>query len=206
LLAAHGIPFTPCRHVASPAEAIAFGLEVGYPIVLKGDAPSLNHKTEHKVVRLDLRNGDEAGTAWTELHRHLNGLDPTATILAQKMITGGQEVILGAFRDPQFGAVGMFGLGGIHVQVLKDVTFRVMPITDRDAAEMVRSVRGYPLLAGVRGSRPVDTALLESMLLRVNQLVSENDWIEAIDINPFIVSAAGQPSLAVDARVRLRSA
>lgn len=206
LLAAYGIPFAPCRHVSSPAEAIAFGLEVGYPIVLKGDAPSLSHKTEHKVVRLDLRNGDEAGTAWTQLRKHLDQLDPSATMLAQKMITGGQEVILGAFRDPQFGAVGMFGLGGIHVEVLKDVTFRVMPITDRDAAEMVRSVRGYPLLAGVRGSQPVDIALLETMLLRLSQLVAEHDSIDAIDINPFIVSQTGQPSLAVDARVRLRDA
>ncbi|HEY3174577.1 MAG TPA: acetate--CoA ligase family protein [Candidatus Polarisedimenticolia bacterium] len=204
LLESYGIPFTPCRRVASPAEAIDFGLEVGYPIVLKGDSTSLNHKTERKVVRLDLRNGDEAGTAYRELRSQLDRIDERAAVLAQKMVKGGREVIFGAFHDPQFGAVGMFGLGGIYVEILKDVTFRVMPITDREASEMVRSVRGYPLLAGVRGEAAVDIALLEQMLLRVSQLVTENDSIDALDINPFIVSGAAGLSVAVDARVRVR--
>src|SRR5207247_8468080 len=107
--------------------------------------------------------------------------------VAQKMIRGGKEVILGAFHDPQFGPVGMFGLGGVYVEVLKDVAFRVMPITDREAAEMVRGVRGYPLLSGVRGEASVDLATLETMLLRVSQLVTEQTALDALDINPFIV-------------------
>jgi len=206
LLEAYGIPFTPCRHVSSPAEAIAFGLEAGYPIVLKADSPGIVHKTEHKAVRLDLRNGDEAGAAFADLQRILKQVDPGAAILAQKMIKGGKEVILGAFHDPQFGPVGMFGLGGIYVEVLKDVSFKVLPITDQDASEMIRAIRGYPLLSGVRGEAPVDIASLERMLLRMSQLVMEREEIESLDINPFIIRGEGEASMAVDARVRLRRA
>jgi len=206
LLSAYGIPTAPARPVGSPAEAIAFGLEVGYPIVLKGDAPQISHKTEHKALRLDLRNGDEAGAAFRDLRATLDarGDAQEIPIVAQKMIRGGKEVILGTFQDPQFGPVGMFGMGGIYVEVLKDVVFRVLPITDREAAGMVRGIRGYPLLAGVRGEPPVDIATLEEMLLRLSQMMTGQTLIESIDINPFIVSVPGQPSLAVDARVRLR--
>ncbi len=206
LLEAYGIPFTPCRRVVSPAEAIAFGLEAGYPIVLKADSPGIVHKTEQKAVRLDLRNGDEAGAAFTELNKALRRIDPQASIIAQKMIKGGKEVILGAFHDPQFGPVGMFGLGGIYVEVLKDVAFKVLPITDQDAAEMIRSIKGYPLLSGVRGEASVDIASLERMLLRLSQLVIEREEIDSLDINPFIVTVPGEPSMAVDARIRLRRA
>ena len=206
LLAAYGIPFTACGRADSASDAEAFGRRAGYPIVLKGDSDSIVHKTEKKVVRLDLRDGQQAARAWQELRSLLDELDPSATIVAQKMISPGKEVILGAFRDPQFGPVGMFGLGGIYVEVLKDVAFRVLPITDREAAEMVRGVRGFPLLAGVRGEAASDVALLETMLLRVSQLIVENPAIEALDINPFIVHVAGEPSCAVDARIRLRAA
>jgi len=205
LLEAYGIPCTPSRAVRSPAEAIAFGLEVGYPIVLKGDAPGIAHKTEHKMVRLDLRSGDEAGAAFSDLRALLDSAGPDAAIIAQKMVRGGKETILGVFQDTQFGAVGMFGLGGVYVEVLKDVAFRVLPITDREAADMVRAVRGFPLLAGVRGEPPVDLAWLETMLLRLSQMVGDQPLIDALDINPLIVREAGQPSFAVDARVRLRA-
>lgn len=206
LLEAYGIPFAPCRPVTSAAEAIAFGLEVGYPIVLKAAAAAVSHKTELGLVRVDLRNGDEAGTAYRELREQLDPLEAGAPILAQKMIRGGKEVILGAFQDPQFGPVGMFGLGGIYVEVLKDVAFRVLPITDREAAEMVRGIRGFPLLSGVRGEPAVDVPTLEGMLLRLSQLVTDHPRLEAIDINPFIVRSPGQPSQAVDVRARLRPA
>ncbi len=204
LLEAYGIPMAPSRVVASPAEAIAFGLEVGYPIVLKGTSPRIIHKTELKAVRLDLRDGDAAGSAWTHLRAVLDAADPEATILAQKMITGGREVILGAFRDPQFGGVAMFGLGGVYVEVLRDVAYRVLPITDREASEMVRSIRGYPLLAGVRGESAVDLDMLEQTLLRLSQMVMEQESIASLDINPFIVSPPGAISLAVDVRVSVK--
>ena len=204
LLDAYGIPFVPFRRVASVAEAVAFGVEAGYPMVLKADSPAISHKTERGAVRLDLRNGDEAGAAYQDLRRTLDAIDRAAPILAQRMIRGGKEVIMGAFHDSQFGPVGMFGLGGIYVEVLKDVAFRVLPITDREAGEMIRSIRGYPLLSGVRGEAAVDVAALEDALLRLSQLVTEQGGIEALDINPFIVQGSGQPSVAVDARVRIR--
>ena len=208
VLEAYGIPCAAMRRVASPAEAIAFGLEVGYPIVLKADAPQFVHKTEHKVLRLDLRNGDEAGAAFRDLRGALDAVGGPSVIpiVAQKMIHGGKEVILGAFQDPQFGPVGMFGMGGIYVEVLKDVAFRVLPITDCDAAAMIRGIRGYPLLAGVRGEAPVDVASMEQMLLRLSQMMTGQTRIDSIDINPFIVSGTAEASAAVDARIRLRLA
>jgi acetate---CoA ligase (ADP-forming) len=205
LLAAYGIPFVPARHVSSAAEAIAFGLEAGYPIVLKADSPAIVHKTEHKAVRLDLRGGDQAGAAWLELRAALDKVDPEARILAQTMVRGGREVILGAFRDPQFGPLMMFGLGGVYVEVIKDVAFRVLPITDREASDMVRGIRGFPLLSGFRGEPSVDLETLEQTILRVSRLVCDHEIIEALDINPFIVRAAGETSMAVDVRVRLSS-
>ncbi|MGH9868443.1 MAG: acetate--CoA ligase family protein [Candidatus Polarisedimenticolia bacterium] len=203
LLDAYGIPFVAARHVASAAEAIAFGIEVGYPIVLKGDSASLVHKTEHKAVRLDLRNGDQAGAAFNELKASLQAVDPKARILAQKMLQGGREVILGAFRDPQFGPVLMFGLGGVYVEVLKDVAFRVLPITDAEAAAMIRSIRGFPLLSGVRGEAAVDLETLEDLTLRVSRMMCDHPVLSALDINPFIVRGRGESSMAVDVRVRL---
>ncbi len=204
LLEAYGIPFAPFREVTSPAEAIAFGLDAGYPIVLKGDSRTLTHKTEHKTIRLDLRNGDETGVAYKDLRDVLDRLEPGVPMIAQKMITGGKEVILGVFRDPQFGPLAMFGLGGIYVEVLKDIAFRIMPLTDREAADMVRSIRGYPLLAGVRGEPAADTSLLEQMVLRLSQLVGQEPAIDSLDINPFIVGTGAGPSMAVDARIKLR--
>jgi acetyltransferase len=120
------------------------------------------------------------------------------------MIRGGREVILGMSRDPQYGPLLMFGLGGIHVEVLRDVAVRVHPITDVQAREMITSIRGYPLLAGARGEAPSDLATMEESLLRLSALVAEFDAIEEIDINPMIVAARRGKSLIVDARVRVR--
>ncbi|HKY33781.1 MAG TPA: acetate--CoA ligase family protein [Candidatus Polarisedimenticolia bacterium] len=206
LLEAYGIPFVDGRTVASAEEAAAFGTEKGYPIVLKADSPAIVHKTERRAVRVDLRGPAEAASAYAELRACLDAVDRDGGILAQRMVPRGREVILGAFRDPQFGAIGMFGLGGVYVEVLKDVAFRVLPITDREAAEMVRSIRGFPLLAGVRGERAADLQALEEVLLRLSQLVCDNAAIEAIDVNPFIVREPGAGSCAVDVRVRIGAA
>ena len=120
------------------------------------------------------------------------------------MVRGGHEVILGVTRDPQYGPLLMFGLGGIHVEVLRDVAVRVHPITDIQAREMITSIRGYPLLAGARGETPSDLATLEESLLRLSALVAAFDEIEEIDINPMMVTPRRGGSLIVDARVRVR--
>ncbi len=206
LLEIYGIPGVRTKEVTSPAEAIAFGLEAGYPVVLKVAAPEVSHKTEAGGVKVDLRNGDEAGAAFTELSRRLAQFGPGGRILAQPMLRGGREVILGVTTDAHYGPLAMFGLGGVYVEVLKDVAFKILPLTDVDARKMIRSIRGFPLLSGVRGEKPVDLAILEEILMRISQLIAENPDIESLDINPFIVTASRDGSAAVDVRVRLKAA
>ncbi len=122
----------------------------------------------------------------------------------QPMVRNATEIILGSFQDPKFGPLLMFGLGGIHVEYLKDVTFGMHPITRHDAQEMIRSIRGYALLQGARGKPAVDLEVVEDALLRLNQLVGDFPEVEQVDINPFMACPHGESSLAVDARVKLR--
>jgi acetyltransferase len=154
-------------------------------------------------VKVDLRNADEVLAAHDDIVRRLGPRDPRLRVKVQKMVKGGREVILGMSRDPQYGPLLMFGLGGIHVEVLRDVAVRVHPISDVQAREMITSIRGYPLLAGVRGERPVDLAGLELSLQRLSALVADFNAIEEMDINPMIVSDRPGHSLIVDARVRV---
>jgi acetyltransferase len=201
VLAAYGIPRPPGRVVTGAADAIGAALEIGYPVVMKVALAGFAHKTEVKGVRVDLRNGDEVGRAYGEMAARFGrkGLP----VLIQRMIRGGREVILGSFQDRQFGTLLMFGLGGIFVEAMKDVTFRIHPITDRDAEEMIASIRGYPLLEGFRGEPGVDRKLLQEMLLRLSQLLSDFPAIEQVDINPFIAGSSRSDSFAVDARIAL---
>ena len=124
-------------------------------------------------------------------------------VLVQKMVRGGREVILGSFQDRQFGTLLMFGLGGVFVEAMKDVSFRVHPITDRDAREMITSLRGYALLSGFRGESGVSEKVLEEMLLRLSQLLADFPEIEQADINPLIAGSTREDSFAVDARISL---
>ncbi len=202
VLEAYGFPQPPSRVVTSAAAAIEASLELGYPVVLKAVLPELSHKTEAGGVRVDLRNGDEVGRAYREMAERLK--KRALPVLVQKMIRGGREVILGSFQDRQFGTLLMFGLGGIFVEAMKDVAFRVHPITDRDASEMILSLRGYPLLKGFRGEPGVNEKLLVEMLLRLSQLLSDFPDIEQVDINPFIVGGRRSESFAVDARIALQ--
>lgn len=203
VLAAYGFPSAPSKTCASASEAVAFGSEVGYPIVLKVESDVYSHKTDIGGVVLDLRNGDEAAAAYRDLGARIRELDPNARIQAQKMIQGGREVILGISDDPQFGPLLVFGLGGIYVEIMKDVAVRIHPITDLDAEEMIRSIRGFPLLDGVRGEAKVDLAFLKQQLLRLSQLAGDFDIIKEMDINPFIISPRKGISAVVDARISI---
>ncbi|HEU5182339.1 MAG TPA: acetate--CoA ligase family protein [Candidatus Polarisedimenticolia bacterium] len=202
VLKGYGFPQPPSRIVTSAAAAIEASLELGYPVVLKAVLPELSHKTEAGGVRVDLRNGDEVGRTYREMAQRLK--KRALPVLVQKMIRGGREVILGSFQDRQFGTLLMFGLGGIFVEAMKDVAFRVHPITDRDASEMITSLRGYPLLKGFRGEPGVSEKLLVEMILRLSQLLSDFPEIEQVDINPFIVGSRRSESFAVDARIALQ--
>jgi acetyltransferase len=133
----------------------------------------------------------------------VRSLDPEATLVVQEMTGGGTEVIFGASVDPKFGPLMMFGLGGIFVEILKDVSFRVHPISDVDAREMLEGIKGYPILRGARGHAPVDSHALVETLQRLNQLLTEFEGIQEFDINPFFAAPTRDGSLAVDARFRL---
>jgi acetyltransferase len=205
LLESYGFPLAPSRSVASAAEAIAAAQDLGYPVVLKLDSQKISHKSDIGGVKVDLRNADEVGQAYRGMLSRLRRRDPRLRIVVQKMVRGGREVILGMTRDPQFGPLLMFGLGGVFVEVMRDVAVRIHPLTDVAAASMIRQIKGFPLLAGARGEKPVDLGFLETMLLRLSQLVSDlEDDLAELDLNPLIVTEKAADSFVVDARVSLR--
>jgi acyl-CoA synthetase (NDP forming) len=204
VLSAYGFPRPPSRTANSAAAAIGASLEIGYPVVMKVLLPEYSHKTEVGGVKVDLRNGDEVGKTYAELARRFRRSN--LPVLVQKMVRGGREIILGSFPDRQFGTLLMFGLGGIFVEAMKDVAFRIHPITDRDAREMITSIRGYPLLEGFRGEKGVDSRVLQEMLIRLSQLLSDFPEIEQLDINPFVAGPSRRDCYAVDARIILSGA
>ena len=164
------------------------------------------HKTEFGGVRLNLENEAAVRQAFLDIQQRVarnNKLGAMEGVLIQPMISDGVEVMVGVTQDPHFGPLIGFGLGGIHVEILKDVCFRVTPITDRDAAEMVRDIKGYRLLEGYRGHPPADIAAIEDLLLRIARLVEEVPQIVELDLNPVIALPPGRGCQIVDARMRV---
>ncbi len=164
------------------------------------------HKTEFGGVRLNLENEAAARQAFLDIQQRVarnNKLGAMEGVLIQPMISDGVEVMVGVTQGPHFGPLIGFGLGGIHVEILKDVCFRVTPITDRDAAEMVRDIKGYRLLEGYRGPPPADIAAIEDLLLRIARLVEEVPQIVELDLNPVIALPPGRGCQIVDARMRV---
>ena len=201
---AYGIPTIPHRVAHSEDAAVEAAQEVGFPVVLKVLSPDVVHKTDAGGVRVDLRSASEVVEAYREIHRSVGGRHDGARIegiLVEVFQREGQEVIVGMSTDPRFGPVLMFGLGGIYVEALKDVTFRVHPITQIDAEEMIRSIRGFPLLEGVRGEAGADLEALAEVIQRVSQLVGDHVRIAELDLNPFMALESG--GMAVDARMTL---
>jgi acetyltransferase len=205
LLEAYGFPLAPAREASTAAEAIAAAQELGYPVVLKAVSDRISHKSDVGGVRVDLRNADEVGAAQRELTARLRERDPQLRVQVQKMVSGGREVILGMSHDPQFGPLIMFGLGGVFVEVMRDVAVRIHPLTDVAARTMIERVKGYPLLAGARGDPPVALKKIEECLLRLSQLVGDfSAELQELDLNPFIVTERADGSYVVDARIALR--
>ncbi len=206
LLEAYGVPFPPAALTKSPEEAIRFADRIGYPVVLKVASPDISHKTEVGGVRIGIEGADDLRTAWDEVKAVVRGRAPTARLEGfevEKMVTGGKEVLVGLQRDPRFGPVIVFGLGGIYVEVLQDVTFRLAPFDEGEAEEMVASVRAFPLLQGVRGEKPSDLPALYNVLGRVVQLALEVPRVQELDLNPVIVLPEAGGAFAVDARLVL---
>jgi acyl-CoA synthetase (NDP forming) len=197
-----GIPTASARLARTADEAVKAGSELGYPVVLKIVSPDVTHKSDVGGVKLDLDSAEAVATAFQEITKAVKNKQPDARIEGvgvQKMARPGIEVIVGMSKDPQFGPVLMFGLGGILVEVLKDVAFRIVPLEPRDASQMIREIKGFPVLEGFRGQEPADVEALEKLLLKVSAFVEAHPEIEELDLNPVFAYRDG--ALAVDARV-----
>jgi len=213
LLECYGIPVARSAVAASIDELEIQAKQVRFPAVLKAIAPGLVHKTEAGGVAVDIRTLDELLTAARRMSEAVSahavaaeGATPSSIptgFLLQEYMRGGREVIVGMTQDPNFGPLLMFGLGGIYVETVKDVTFRVPPLTDVDAREMIRQIRGYRLLEGVRGEPPIDFEALAVILERFSQMVGDLPQMAEVEVNPLMVFPAAADFCAVDARVRL---
>ena len=205
LLCAFGVPFARSGVALDAAAAIELAGTIDGPVVLKAIGRGLSHKSELGGVLVGLAGEPAVRRGFRELEQRMARVPGAQLegVLVQEFVADAREVIVGMSHDPAFGPLLMFGLGGIYVEVLKDVAFRVLPFTDRDAREMVRSVKALPILEGVRGQAPVCFERIEEVLLRVAQLVQEFPEIAELDLNPLMASPDPARCLAVDARVRL---
>jgi acyl-CoA synthetase (NDP forming) len=202
-----GIPVVEAKLAQTKTEAISLSKKMGFPVVLKIVSPDVIHKSDSGGVELGLASVVQVGKAYSKILSAIKKHYPKAKIQGvsvQKMARPGVEVIIGMTKDAQFGPVLMFGLGGILVEVLKDVAFRIVPLTKRDAHEMIKDIKGYPVLEGYRGQEPADVAFLEGLILKVSDFVDKNPEIKELDLNP--VFAYKNRAVAVDARVILESA
>jgi len=204
--AAYGFTIPRSELATSAEEAGRLAADIGFPVVMKIASPDILHKSDIGGVRLGIGSPAEAVDAFDLMTLRAQRYMPDAEIwgvLVQEMIPGGREVIFGLSRDPQFGPLVMFGLGGIYVEILKDVTFRVAPFGRAEAAEAIAQIRGYPLLAGARGEAPADMDALTETLLRFSQLAAEQTDIVEMDINPLKVLEPGRGAIAIDARITI---
>jgi acetate---CoA ligase (ADP-forming) len=204
---AYGIPVLESRVVTTADAAAAVAEELGLPVVLKVESADVVHKSDVGGVVVNLGTAEEVRAEFNAMMARVRAKLPDASLdgaLVQPFVRGGRETIIGGTTDPTFGPLLMFGLGGIYVEALQDVSFRVSPVSDEDAREMVRAIRGYKVLEGFRGEPPVDQDTLIEMIQRVSQLMAENPEIEELDINPFLIKEHG--GVALDARIRVSCA
>ncbi len=204
---AYGFPIVPFGLARSEDEAAAAAEKMGYPVVLKISGPKILHKTDVGGVKLNLADAESVKKGYTDMIASVREKMGTEVeiwgVLVQKMLPKGKEIILGMTRDPRFGPLLMFGLGGIYTEALRDVSFRLAPIRENVAGEMVKDIRSHRLLEGVRGERPSDTVAIADCLMRLSQLVTTHPQIKELDINPLIVYSRGQGAMVADARVIL---
>jgi acetyl coenzyme A synthetase (ADP forming)-like protein len=204
VLEAMRLPVAAGGVAVTAEEAVRMADQVGYPVAVKLASTKLVHKTEVGGIRLGLGDAAAVRQAFEEIALRLQAMQQFEAmdgVLVQPMLKGGVEVMIGMMQDPLFGPLIAFGLGGIHVEILADVCFRITPLTDRDAAAMVRSIRGYRLLQGYRGHPAADVAAIEETLLRVSRLVEEIPEISELDLNPLFALPPGQGCRIVDARI-----
>lgn len=200
----YGISVTEFKLAKNEAEAVKFAEEVGYPLVLKIVSPDIVHKSDVGGVLVDVKNAEHVRKAYNRIMDNVKRHRPNATVvgmLIQEMAPQSTEVIVGSTKDPQFGPTLMFGLGGIFVEILKDVAFRIAPITEDEAREMISEVKAYPILKGYRNKPPADLKAIVTILLNTSRLVTEHEEIKELDLNPIMVYEKGAKT--VDARIIL---
>jgi len=203
----YGLPVPRFGVARSSAEAVRIAERIGFPVVLKVVSPDILHKSDVGGVVLGVRTPEEVEEKYSAIIRSVERKAPGARVygvLVQEMVGRGLEVIVGAVRDPQFGPVVMVGVGGVFVELLRDVSFRVAPVTPVDVEEMLRDLKGYRLFEGYRGEPPRDKRALVDIVVRVSRLVAEHEEINEVDLNPVVVFAEGQGAKVVDARFVVR--
>jgi acyl-CoA synthetase (NDP forming) len=200
LLSAYGIPVAKEAIVRDWGEAREAASHMGYPVVLKICSSGITHKTENKLIEMDLRGEFDLKQAFQKLKEQVKSLN--GDFLVQEMVRGVRELAIGMTQDSQFGSCVMFGLGGIFTEVLRDISFRVAPIEMRDAFEMMEEIKGHEILNAIRGMDPVDKKVLGESLITLSKIGLEHTAIKAIDVNPMIVQ--GSQPVAVDALVVLK--
>ena len=204
LLKEYGIPVPDFKLIKSEDEIAGLAKEINFPIVMKIVSPDIIHKTDAGGVKVGVKDEEEARMIYQEIISKAIKYNKKASIsgvIAYTMIPQGTEIIIGMMKDPHFGLVIMFGLGGIFVEVLKDISFRILPIEEIDAREMITEIKGYEILKGARGNPPRDIRAIEEVLVKVSKLIMENPEINEIDLNPIFVFEKGLQ--VVDARMIL---
>jgi acyl-CoA synthetase (NDP forming) len=199
-----GIPVVETKLAKTQKEAVSLSRKMGFPVALKIASPDVIHKSDSGGVKLSLNNVTEVKKAYDEIFKKVRKQYPHAVIhgvSVQKMARPGTEVIIGTSKDPQFGPVIMFGLGGIFVELLKDVSFRVIPVERKDAQEMINEIKGYPILEGYRGKDPADISALVEIILKISKLIEENPQIKELELNP--IFAYREKAIAIDTRIIL---
>ena len=197
-----GLPVAESRLARNKKQAVEFSRELGFPVALKIVSPEIVHKSDIGGVKLGLKNVSQVKSAYDDILQNARKSCPEARlhgVSVQKMAPPGQEMIIGMFRDPQFGPVLMFGLGGVMVEIMKDVSFRLLPLSPQDAREMVSEIKGYKLLTGFRGSDPVNIQSVENLLLKMSDLIQAHPQIRELDVNPVMANKDG--ALIVDSTI-----
>jgi acyl-CoA synthetase (NDP forming) len=205
LLEQTGIPVNDTRLAKTKTEAVSLSREIGFPVVLKIVSPDVVHKSNMGGVKTGLANTAQVRKAYTEIISSVKEKAPGARIegiSVQKMAKPGIEIIIGMTEDAQFGPVIMFGLGGIWVEAIKDVAFRIVPVSTWDADEMVREIKGFAVLQGYRGQEAVDISFLVKLITRISEFIEKNPQVKELDINPLIAYSDG--AVAVDARITMK--
>ena len=207
VLEAYGIRVCMSGFATDIEEAVSIANSIGYPVVMKMTSKTTSHKTDVGGVRVNIQSEAQLRDEYNDLIAKLTEkglIEGLEGVIIQEMVKGNREMVAGIATDPQYGPMMMFGLGGVFIEVMKDVTFRIAPLTDIDAMDMIKSVKAYKLLEGARGTTPAQMEQIQETLLRLSQLVIDYPFIDELDINPLLISEKNGEAIAVDGRIKVR--